>query len=154
MNSSDSSRIVLTGAGAIADARSNRPLVRKTFDRASDSKILNAYQSMHSNSQIRAVVLRGQGISFGVGSGLASLRDGAGDAALVLTECLHEAIRWLCRIGAPVVVRLPGEVAGGCLGPCMACDLPIAAEGARFDFANANARALCRRRFMSPAANA
>ncbi|MGW3284782.1 enoyl-CoA hydratase-related protein [Streptomyces sp. NPDC001002] len=89
-----------------------------------------------AGARVRAVLLSGQGRSFCVGGDLSEFGalDGerlAGHLAEV-TDALHEALRILAGLDAPLVAAVQGAVAGAGLGLAMAADLGFAATDAGF----------------------
>lgn len=141
MSPSDSNEVVLTRDGGIANLTFNRPLAMNALDIPSALAFLRACRSIAADPQVRVVVIRGEGRAFGAGGDLAALQHGAGDAALTLIEPMHEAVKLLAALDAPVIASLHGVVAGGSLSLALACDLAIAAEGTRFNMAYANVAA-------------
>lgn len=141
MSPSDSNEVVLTCEGGIANLTFNRPLAMNALDIPSAVAFLRACRSIAADPQVRVVVIRGEGRAFGAGGDLAALQHGAGDAALALIEPMHEAVKLLAALDAPVIASLHGVVAGGSLSLALACDLAIAAEGTRFNMAYANVAA-------------
>ena len=89
------------------------------------------------------LVLCGEGKAFGVGGDLTAFKPGSGITPADLIEPLHEGVKILAALNAPVIASLHGVVAGGSLSLSMACDLAIAAEGTRFNLAYSNVAANC-----------
>jgi 2-(1,2-epoxy-1,2-dihydrophenyl)acetyl-CoA isomerase len=141
MSSSDSNAVVLTREGGIAHLIFNRPLTMNALDVSSASEFLQACRSIAADPQVRVVVMRGEGRAFGAGGDLSVLQHASGDAVLALIEPMHEAIKLLAGLNAPVIASLHGVVAGGSMSLALACDLAIAAEGTRFNMAYANVAA-------------
>lgn len=141
MTSSDSNAVLLAREGGIAHLIFNRPLTMNALDVSSATEFLQACRSIAADPQVRVVVLRGEGRAFGAGGDLSVLKDASGDAVLALIEPMHEAIKLLANINAPVIASLHGVVAGGSMSIALACDLAIAAEGTRFNLAYANVAA-------------
>ncbi|WP_447791888.1 enoyl-CoA hydratase/isomerase family protein [Pseudomonas farris] len=141
MNPSDSNEVVLTREGGIASLTFNRPLAMNALDIPSALAFLRACRTIATDPQVRVVVIRGEGRAFGAGGDLSALQQGTGDAALALIEPMHEAIKLLAALDAPVIASLHGVVAGGSLSLALACDLAITAEGTRFNMAYANVAA-------------
>lgn len=141
MNTSDSNAIVLTHESGIANLIFNRPLTMNAIDVSLASEFLQACRSIAADPQVRVVVMRGEGRAFGVGGDLSALQHASADSVLALIEPMHEAIKLLAGLNAPVIASLHGVVAGGSMSLALASDLAIAAEGTRFNMAYANVAA-------------
>lgn len=121
----------------------NRPAAMNALDVPTAEAFLAACHEIENDGITRAVILRGAGRCFGVGGDLAALRDGGPELAAGLIEAMHSGIRILGAMNAPVIASLHGAVAGGSLSLALACDMAIAAEGAKFNMAYANVGASC-----------
>jgi methylglutaconyl-CoA hydratase len=97
-----------------------------------------AFETLHGADATRLVFLRGSGATFSSGADLAWLKAIAEDwsekdlaeDALVFAQ----ALRALTRIPCPVVALVEGMATGAGAGLVAACDMAIAAPGARFGF--------------------
>ena len=138
---SDSNPVVLTRDGGIAHLIFNRPLAMNALDVPSATAFLQACRTLAADPQLRVVVMRGEGRAFGAGGDLSALQHGSSAAALALIEPMHEAVKLLAALDAPVIASLHGVVAGGSMSLALACDLAIAADGTRFNLAYANVAA-------------
>lgn len=143
MSTTDSSPVLLTRNGAIAQVQFNRPQQLNTLDVPTAQAFLAICQTLQADTTVRAVVISGAGRGFGAGGDLASFRDDPGATAVAVIEPMHAAIKILNDLNAPVIASLHGVVAGGSLSLAMACDLAIAAEGTKFNLAYANVAANC-----------
>jgi 2-(1,2-epoxy-1,2-dihydrophenyl)acetyl-CoA isomerase len=135
--------VVLRREGAVAWLVLNRPANLNAIDIPSAEAFLACCVEIVADPGIRAVVLEGEGKTFGVGGDLEVLRTDSAATASVLIEPLHRAIKLLAEINAPVIASLHGNVAGGSLSLSMACDLAVAADTARFNLAYINIGASC-----------
>ena len=143
MSSSNSNPVILTREAGMATLTFNRPSAMNALDAPTARAFLAACQSLADDSQVRVVVIRGEGRTFGVGGDLAALQHDSAATAQALIGPLHEAVLLLAGLNAPVIASLHGVVAGGSLSLSMACDLAIAAEGTRFNLAYANVATSC-----------
>lgn len=87
------------------------------------------------------VTLRGAGGDFSAGVDMAGVPEWAEQPPLEVRdqlETVHDALRAIESLDAPVVVALEGYVLGGGLELSLACDIRIASEGARFGLPEAN----------------
>lgn len=97
-----------------------------------------AFETLHGADAARIVFLRGAGGTFSSGADLAWLKAMAEDLeereVAEDARALGEALRALSRIPCPTVALVEGEASGAGAGLAAACDMAIAASGARFGF--------------------
>jgi len=121
--------------GAVAFVEIRRPQRHNALDAATAEAFLARCREVAADDGVRAVVVSGAGASFGVGGDLNELQaGGAGNARRIIAP-LHEAVALLAALDAPVIARLRGIVAGGSMSLALGCDLAVASETARFNFA-------------------
>jgi 2-(1,2-epoxy-1,2-dihydrophenyl)acetyl-CoA isomerase len=117
-------------------------LQRASRHNAIDSETARAYlercREVANNEAVRAVVLSGQGATFGVGGDLNELKFDAPRSARKIIAPLHEAISILVALDAPVIAKVRGNVAGGSMSLMLACDLAVASANTKFTFAYTN----------------
>lgn len=122
-------------ATGVATITIDNPLRRNVLDAASITGMRSALADAAADDEVRVVVLTGSGNTFCAGADLSGATSGdsasftgSGPRALVgLLEDLLDHPK-------PTIARVQGHVAGGGNGLVAACDLAIAAEGARFAF--------------------
>jgi 2-(1,2-epoxy-1,2-dihydrophenyl)acetyl-CoA isomerase len=134
-----SERVTLDRDGAVAFIEICRSERHNALDVETAKAFLERCREVDRADGVRAVVLAGQGASFGVGGDLNALKVDGSRTARKIIEPLHEAVALLAGMDAPVVAKLRGIVAGGSMSLALACDLAIAAEDVRFNFAYTNA---------------
>ena len=132
-------RVALARDGAVAFIEIRRPERHNALDAETAEALLERCRAVERDNSVRAVVLAGQGASFGVGGDLNELQAGGARAARSIITPLHEAVAVLTEMDAPVIAKLRGIVAGGSMSLALGCDLAIASEGTRFNFAYTNA---------------
>lgn len=135
--------VLLRREGALAWLVLNRPAGLNAIDIPTAHAFYDCCAQLAADPSVRAVVLKGEGRTFGVGGDLAALRHNPAATAIALIEPLHQAVRLLSAMDAPVIASLHGSVAGGSLSLSMACDLAIAADTTRFNLAYVNVAANC-----------
>jgi len=113
--------------------------VRLVLDVATAEAFLQRCREVDRDDGVRAVVVCGQGASFGVGGDLTELKVDGPLTARRIIEPMHEAVALLAQLNAPVIAKLRGMVAGGSMSLALACDLAVASDGTRFKFAYTNA---------------
>jgi methylglutaconyl-CoA hydratase len=136
----DALRVERTGPnGAIARVTLARPERRNAFDASLIAELRAAFAALERDSptELRAVVLAGQGETFCAGADIDWMRaamaldvEGNEQDAMAMAE-MFEAID-TCPV--PVIARVQGAALGGGMGLCAVSDLVIAESGARFGF--------------------
>lgn len=135
--------ILLFREGGLAHLRLNRPEALNALDVPTAALFAQRCRELASDSGVRAVVITGEGRGFGAGGDLSAFKADATEAARLIIEAMHEGVRLLTAMNAPVVAGLHGVVAGGSMSLALACDLAIAAEGTKFNLAYVNVAANC-----------
>jgi 2-(1,2-epoxy-1,2-dihydrophenyl)acetyl-CoA isomerase len=120
-----------------------RPDALNALDLSTARALRDACAEVTADARVRAIVLRGEGRSFGVGGDLAALRHDPVTTAHALIEPMHQAVRALAAADAPVLVSLQGAVAGGSLSLALGCDFAVMADDARLNLAYVNVAASC-----------
>jgi 2-(1,2-epoxy-1,2-dihydrophenyl)acetyl-CoA isomerase len=120
-------------AGAVATITMTTPALTLAAKQA----LLAAAGQAAGDDSIRAVVLTGTGRVFTAGQDLgehaSALRDGGADAAFETIDAHYNPlVTALTAMPKPVIAAINGACAGAGIGLALACDLRIAAAGARF----------------------
>ncbi|HUG22485.1 MAG TPA: enoyl-CoA hydratase-related protein [Albitalea sp.] len=121
--------------GAIARIRFNRPEVLNAADGALALAFRDACLAIAADPSVRVVVISGAGRAFMAGGDIAQFRDDPASVPATLIDPLHEGLLCLSLMQPPVIASLHGAVAGAGMSIALGCDLAIAAEGTRFNFA-------------------
>ncbi|MCU0597583.1 MAG: enoyl-CoA hydratase/isomerase family protein [Desulfobacterota bacterium] len=117
----------------------NRPEVLNAANNQMTREFLHALRQAEADSEVRVIVLRGEGRAFCAGHDLKE--DTAGETleqSVALIEELQETTRVMLRMGKPVIAAVQGYAVGAGCEWTMNCDLRIAAEGAKFGFPEAS----------------
>lgn len=122
-------------AAGVATITIDNPARRNVLDAASIAGMREALRLAAQDDGVRVVVLTGTGNTFCAGADLAGATGGgsesfAGSGPRALAALLED----LLDHPKPTIARVQGHVAGGGNGLVAACDLAIAAAGARFAF--------------------
>jgi methylglutaconyl-CoA hydratase len=117
----------------------NRPDVRNAFDASLIAELRRTFDELarEGPTELRAVVLAGDGPSFCAGADITWMRAAmsldreANEQDAIAAADLYEAID---TCPAPVVARVHGAALGGGAGLCAVADVVIAESGTRFGF--------------------
>lgn len=116
----------------------NRPNNANALNLAMAQQLLDTMLELSENSDVRAVIITGQGAMFSAGGDLASFAE-LGDAISVglrqITTALHGAIATISRMDAPVIMAVNGSAAGAGFSLAIAGDFALAAASAKFTMA-------------------
>ena len=124
--------VEVDAAGAAARVTLNRPERRNALSLELMQELVGVLKSLGARSDVRAIVIEGAGVAFSAGHDLSEMvqRDlpfyqRVFDICTELMETIH-------RVPQPVIAKVHGiATAAGCQ-LVAACDLAVAADGARF----------------------
>ena len=119
----------------VATVTFNRPHVNNAYNGDLIQELLEALRDLGGRSDLRVVVLRGNGKHFQAGADLTWLREVAGRSAdenVRLSGATAEATHRLNMLPAPTVALIQGGCFGGGTGFAAVCDVVIAADDAIF----------------------
>jgi len=135
--------LLLERNGAVALMCFNRPQALNAIDPSMARAFLSIVRELAADPSVRAVIMRGAGKGFVAGGDLAVLGADPRRGSAELIGPLHEAVRVLDTMDAPVIAQVHGVVAGAGLSLMLQADFVLAAAGTRFNFAYANIGASC-----------
>jgi methylglutaconyl-CoA hydratase len=137
---SDLVKLERTGpAGTVARVTLTRPEVHNAFNASLIAELRSTFAGLarEAPTDLRAVVLAGEGSSFCAGADIDWMRaamaldvEGNEQDAMAMAD-MFEAID---TCPAPVVARVQGAALGGGMGLCAVADVVVAEAGARFGF--------------------
>ncbi len=118
----------------------SRPEVRNALSRALRSDLRAALEASADDAAVRAVVVTGAGDAFCAGLDLREL-----EATVTLTPAEHRAdtadlaelLALIVRLPKPVIAAVNGPAVAGGAGIVTACDVALAAPGARIGYTEA-----------------
>ena len=131
---------VSTDARGVATVELSRPDVLNAFDEAMIGEIAQAFGDLGKDARVRVIVLRAAGKAFCAGADLAWMqRQAKNSEADNRADALAfaEMMRLLYECPKPTVARVHGQAFGGGVGLMCACDIVVAAEGAKFAISEA-----------------
>lgn len=124
----------------VAHVTLNRPDMRNAFGVDMIREITEVFTELNARTDLRAVVLRGEGKSFCSGADLEYMKSMAG-FSITENECdagnLYTMFWTLRSCPHPLLARLHGHVMGGGLGLAAVCDIGAVVEGTQFCFSEA-----------------
>jgi methylglutaconyl-CoA hydratase len=125
----------ITVVHRVARIALNRPSVHNAFDDALITELTDALVKFDRDTQLRAVVLTGNGTTFSAGADLNWMRGMAAaseEANCADSERLATLMRTLNFLSKPTVARINGAAYGGGVGLVACCDIAIATDSAKF----------------------
>lgn len=120
----------------------NRPNTANGFDAILASELASAATLCDKDSQVKVVILTGEGKFFSAGGDLKAMSQyegGAGSFVKELADDLHRAISTFARMDAPLIVAVNGVAAGAGFSLAIAGDLVVASDSASFTMAYSRA---------------
>lgn len=112
----------------------NRPEVFNSFNREMALKLQNTLDDCEVNSQVRAIVLTGNGKAFCAGQDLKEVTNPEENPGFknILEEHYNPIIRRVRRIEKPIIAAVNGVAAGAGANIALACDIVVASANASF----------------------
>jgi enoyl-CoA hydratase len=118
--------------GPVAVVSYNRPDKHNAFNDALDEHFFGLLAELHTRTDIRAMLWRGEGKSFSSGRDTTELGKRAhGVSDLDYIAQGHARTKLLWTAPFPIVVALKGWVLGGSFERALLCDIRVASEDAR-----------------------
>ena len=122
-----------TAGDGVASLVLDDPSRRNTMGVAMYAAVPALIAEVNGDPDVRVVVVRGEGTTFGAGSDITEFRaQRLGDAHVHYDEVERRATKALTSCRVPVVAAIRGACMGGSLGIALAADLRYAADDALF----------------------
>ncbi|MBE7366467.1 enoyl-CoA hydratase/isomerase family protein [Ramlibacter pallidus] len=119
----------------VATVTLNRPELRNAFNDEVIAELTAVLFELEKRTEVRCVVLAGNGPAFCAGADLNWMKRIAGysrDENLTDASGLARMLEQLYRMPKPTIARVHGDTYAGGIGLVSACDIAIAAEPAQF----------------------
>lgn len=111
----------------------NRPSVFNSFNREMALELQEALKEGETNTEVRAIIITGEGKAFCAGQDLAEATDPNGPELQQIVKDHYNPIIALIRsIEKPIIGAVNGVAAGAGANIALACDITIASENASF----------------------
>ena len=112
----------------------NRPERANAFNFEMTQALQDALSDAEKDSQVRCVVITGNGKVFSAGQDISEMKKGGGDISYAehLEKTYNPLILQIRNMGKPVVAAVNGPCAGAAFGIALACDLRIAHTSSYF----------------------
>jgi len=118
--------------GAILIVTLNRPDKRNAMTSTMLRRLVEVFESLCAEPDVRVVVVRGAGSSFCAGLDLREMEEARAAAGTVALTDIQDVFRALEAVPQPTIAMVHGEaIAGGC-ELALHCDLRVAADDVRF----------------------
>jgi len=116
-----------------------RPEKRNAMSRLMSLQLLRAFEDLHQQRNVRAVVLTGAGEAFCAGADIAEIHATYGTDDVL--EQWHrdslqyrQLLEYMLRFPKPIIAAVNGPAVGGGAGLVLASDIVLASPGAQFGF--------------------
>jgi enoyl-CoA hydratase/carnithine racemase len=118
--------------GAVAWIALNRPEALNAYNTAMRDELFEAFAAVEDDTDLRALVIRGEGRAFCAGADLHEFGTAPSPTTARRIRFARDVWARLDRLRVPTIAALHGFVFGSGLEMALFCDLRIAAEGTEF----------------------
>ncbi|MGE0742384.1 MAG: enoyl-CoA hydratase/isomerase family protein [Hyphomonadaceae bacterium] len=119
----------------IATITINRPERKNAILLAMRTDIQHAFEKAQDDDDVRVIILTGAGADFSAGADVGEMGGGGTRGSLMRMRHMHRMCRAIAQTNKPVIAAVKGVCIGMSWAMALACDMVIAAEDARFQFA-------------------
>jgi enoyl-CoA hydratase len=127
----DAATVRLDRVDAIATVTLDRPQALNALDEPMLRDLARAIRELRRDAAVRAVIVAGAGRAFSAGADIPAMAAMSPAEGHALSRLGHDVFGRLEALDVPVVAAVHGVALGGGLELALACDLIVAAEGAR-----------------------
>lgn len=125
--------LIITQNNGVCELKLNRPDVFNSFNKDMAMALQKALNECEQNSDVRAIVITGEGKAFCAGQDLAEATDPDGpELQSIVKEHYNPIIRRIREIEKPIIAAVNGVAAGAGANIALACDITFAKESASF----------------------
>ena len=117
----------------------DRPAARNALSRQSMGELKRAFDDLHQERRVRAVILTGAGSAFCSGIDLAEIQ-ATSESDGAMTQWHHDVVQYkelletMLRFPRPIIAAVNGPAVGAGAGLVLASDIVVGTESARFGF--------------------
>jgi 2-(1,2-epoxy-1,2-dihydrophenyl)acetyl-CoA isomerase len=122
-------------ADGIATITVNRPARKNAILLAMRLDIEAAFLKCQDDDDVRAIILTGAGSDFSAGADVSEMGGDGVRGSLYRMRHMHRMMRAVAATNKPVLAAVEGVCIGMSWAMALACDMVVAAENARFQFA-------------------
>lgn len=131
-----SDTVLMSVADGVATITLNRPEKLNAFTDDMLALLVTKIDECAQDSEIRAVVLTGNGRGFSAGGDVTAMGKNADNRAITTKKHVTEAIqafpKRMASFDKPIIAAVNGVATGGGMDLALACDMRTAAKGAKF----------------------
>lgn len=118
--------------GHIATVTVNRPKAMNALNSQVLEELYDCFQTLSVNEEIRAIILTGEGKAFVAGADIAEMSKMNPVEAREFAKKGHRLMNFIHNVEKPVIAAVNGFALGGGCELCMACDIRVCSEKAKF----------------------
>jgi enoyl-CoA hydratase len=117
----------------VATVTINRPEILNALDERTLRRLHSVFRELDEDASVRTIILRGAGPkAFVAGGDLSQMRDMSPLDFHRYVRTFGEVLLGMLDMGTPIVAAVHGYAFGGGMALCLASDLVVASESARF----------------------
>jgi 2-(1,2-epoxy-1,2-dihydrophenyl)acetyl-CoA isomerase len=125
--------VIVTLENGVCELRLNRPEVFNSFNKSMAISLQKALEEAERNTDVRAIIITGEGKAFCAGQDLGEAVDPEGpDLETIVRDHYNPIILRIRSIEKPVIGAVNGVAAGAGANIALACDITIATKSASF----------------------
>ncbi len=125
--------VIVTLENGVCELRLNRPEVFNSFNKSMAMALQKALDEAELNTDVRAIIITGEGKAFCAGQDLGEAVDPEGpDLETIVRDHYNPIILRIRSIEKPVIGAVNGVAAGAGANIALACDITIATKSASF----------------------